>query len=1473
MTVATGHGRHLWCHQAWGQLGAAPLAPEYPRTPNTNNYVGIEALTLKHNNGTMAFDEGDWANTAAAAAPTGAGVSDSSRLFVSEEFLDDFDDDDDAFFSSRADAGGASIATDPNTNNGVNKSVTQQSSGSSFGMVSLTYDDAVHLSSGSSVRGSSARPTSPTFGQADGAGEGLDGDDISDDAELLDVDQRYLTHLRNPSSSYRVVAKSCLALHQLVYCNDHSGNHPNATSLDSSQPRIQIETSCIYHIQRYQRLIHCILSSLTTCLTSHNSSASRSLASKTLATAARAAYARLRFDAKLTSVRLPPSIATRLEDECGNGAAYSLVVAAIEQGNDAVSSAALDALGRLTLDPHTDNLAAEVRGIAECSSTNVSMSENGSKSCWILEHSFAMREMQSKAWEHVVFPRMQNIVHRMSLYSSPHHLARTIPVVTAAFVHALTQGRDTMPSRRALQTSKVSHGKRGWREVDAEGLAKEYMEGILLPSCIANNNTSLQCSQSDKSLHRAVAAACIRMSSAVPNATWRLSACRHATTILLQQLNREMTLAPSSSLPTWKSSAKLEMANSNSDQAAKSASISSTLSTPAVPAETLAGTAAMLVIALRGVPVHERAPGLAAVLQAALLHLPLGVAMTSGAGGLDIPIATVESNGQTNHYRLGRNGLLTEVALCAMLDGPSNTNKIKLDEPSGDDHKIEAKGGTRAVLLQNILRSDQLALVLDVTKYKNASTFHPTDELLWAFISVAIQVGKEREQLFANDSASAVEWSNTSLVLLDYFAQIVSNSSHQSKSPFTNAGLAAYNELFTSVLKQCGSYPPSALSISGNILPNPHDHTFLVEGGPGKKLHRVASSLSKIATNILYLRDKSKHSRAHAGTLAEASSHTVRLTALLVDAWMGRCIMNHDAKQSNEAQLDQGLMFLPLCQSEVEVLLEKNRDVTDQTEIVLVAQLCRVLIALLEHVACMSELLAHDIDKNQGGATAASGKDVGPLAISALHGIINFAKEGAAAAKKQSSMLRYQVALDANDTIARITEYIRNIPQSYTDDLASAFQVSPLIESVQLDAPLSLPDHPTQLQRCVWFLYSHARLALMRQTDSAAKATATTSSASGVLVSSKLIKPRNALRLPTFSHSTIEMYQKMQDLPLLLPVQTTRGGIDRVETLTGSSDPVSLLMSHGIRRARKADNSEDAGIVISMRLCNTTPVPIRNGVRLQLNISNEGSTCTATSVYKHEIKAYDSVTWEITLGHWSLGNISLQASVTFLELDQESSTNRWISGGEPGEDQALPNEAFGDEEDSVSDITLPCKPVTISQTISLAPCPLVFFGGLCRCQHNAEGDSASFNLLWQRMNFERNVAFTLPKTQAEGGAIRTLANTNTGYVRCGTDALPAFGCAWVALDGSRILCTQDIRDGATHTLSVRADSDVLLESLLGNLTDQRSFLSFLFGPDAQRVESSQKLPTGHDFPSMTMKPGAGHDFPSMTMPHRRPVLT
>ena len=120
---------------------------------------------------------------------------------------------------------------------------------------------------------------------------------------------------------------------------------------------------------------------------------------------------------------------------------------------------------------------------------------------------------------------------------------------------------------------------------------------------------------------RGVAVSCLRMSLVTPCATWRVTTCRCTATIV-----RWDNISPPPPLHQilWK-----QPSLSNKKTTTPRAHIHHRLCRPIpllilVPPETLAGTAAILIIALRGIPLHERARGLTAVLRATLLPSPWG---------------------------------------------------------------------------------------------------------------------------------------------------------------------------------------------------------------------------------------------------------------------------------------------------------------------------------------------------------------------------------------------------------------------------------------------------------------------------------------------------------------------------------------------------------------------------------------------------------------------------------------------------------------------------------------------------------------------------------------------------------------------------------------------------------------------------------------------------------------------------------
>jgi len=104
----------------------------------------------------------------------------------------------------------------------------------------------------------------------------------------------------------------------------------------------------------------------------------------------------------------------------------------------------------------------------------------------------------------------------------------------------------------------------------------------------------------DMTLQRGIAMSCLRMPSVSLCATWRVTACRCAATVLLRQLNSEMGPESSSSPPSHQILWKQPLSN-NKTTTPRMMIIPSTIVSSVVLPETLAGTSDMLIIALRGI--------------------------------------------------------------------------------------------------------------------------------------------------------------------------------------------------------------------------------------------------------------------------------------------------------------------------------------------------------------------------------------------------------------------------------------------------------------------------------------------------------------------------------------------------------------------------------------------------------------------------------------------------------------------------------------------------------------------------------------------------------------------------------------------------------------------------------------------------------------------------------------------------------
>ena len=1365
----------------------------------------------------------DWSSPSRAQAPL------IKQEQLMQDFIEDFDDDDDAFFNSAE-----------QQQEGVERMDT-------FEMLTLNYNDAA-----------TASPLTSANGELN-------------NAEIREI-APHLSHLQNSNSSYRNVVQSCLIIHQSLY--------PKSTTAQST----------IIHHKSYEQYVQRVIESLSTCLSSHQCTEAKILSAKTLGTFLRSCLAKLDHDLRLQSEHIESSLEGDIL-----GAAYALINAAIE-GDDYVSSTALHSLGVLTIDNSCDGMMAEIYSMVECGDPNSLIYSTDR----IYPNS--MKDIRFKIYNHVVFPRMAKLLARFVLYA-PHHLGRVLPVITAAFESALTEGEDTIPPRRSMSNTKTTHAKRGWMETDATQLVAEYVELVL--GCLDH-----------KELKKGAAIACVRLANVCPLSSWSGQVSKHAVTAFVGILNDESAL-----ISTEKDAQE---------------TLQSTLCVAATSPESLAGTVGLLLVALRGIPLSERAAGLILALKVVLLYLPIGMAIPTAKDiypRLDVPLFS--TLGETSAHRLGRVGLLTEIALLIIVDGNSNISHLtahKFIEQSSFADQTNEKDkqkicGARAVLANHVLQSDYFSSIWESLQKKRDQLFRPIDELIWVFCSTLLQSGQYNEHAFAKDFSYLIEWSNIALVMLDNFGKFVSRP--RTPSPFSHAAHLSYVDLMAGLMKRSGLVPPPTLSIRDNMLPSlllaDNDVTstasvisnrvnLSVVGGPGRQMPHVSSALSKICQNMLVLLSEGRTAFPPSKRdLGSQSTGNIVMTAMVVDAWLGKCITNYDAKLLHEGQLEAASNLLARIETEMNSLLEShdtsntsnnllssfvNRDLS--TYLNTNHHLFRVCMASLEIVAKMSVMLWNTEKRRTNNDAEAFEERIGPLAVSILHAFIQTSKNAldisANAGKDVLVLTLYQqIAIDANDTIARIVQFNpSNTKQSYHDDITTFLQPSPFLSSqegsktrLSLENMLRMsltafnaienqekktsfndlsfikklpPTTFSQLkpmEQCAFFLYHHARLLVMSLISNTIKASLVAFS-SNTAGPPKDIHPLTPHRMSSsFEHTVVEVYSHPPALPVMIPALTHQDirknafiGKESV-SLTGCSDAVSLTMTYDIRRVRKGDLSEEATIVATMRLYNVTPVPIRNGVKLDLKMSSEEDSqysAIASSVLKDEIKGGDFVTWETTFSSCKVGNISLEASITFRDMGKETITSKWVS---VDEDMEANDFIQDDNEERSDDITLTCRPVLISGVTVLQPCPLVFFGSKHKQTSHGLGDDTAFYFLWSSMSYECSKSLVCQ-------AIGDLEfDDKRGYIICEAPCSnqPASGCAFISSTGVRVLCLLESKGNDSYLLNVRSDSLDILQSLVGHEDAQSTLFAFLFGSSVARIldkSDSTYAKLEHDFISLTL---------------------
>eukprot|EP00525_Craspedostauros_australis_P001922 CAMPEP_0198120328 /NCGR_PEP_ID=MMETSP1442-20131203/28669_1 /TAXON_ID= /ORGANISM="Craspedostauros australis, Strain CCMP3328" /LENGTH=344 /DNA_ID=CAMNT_0043778963 /DNA_START=1 /DNA_END=1035 /DNA_ORIENTATION=+ len=315
-----------------------------------------------------------------------------------------------------------------------------------------------------------------------------------------------------------------------------------------------------------------------------------------------------------------------------------------------------------------------------------------------------------------------------------------------------------------------------------------------------------------------------------------------------------------------------------------------------------------------------------------------------------------------------------------------------------------------------------------------------------------------------------------------------------------------------------------------------------------------------------------------------------------------------------------------------------------------------------------------------------------------------------------------------------------------------------------------------------------------------------------------------------------------------------------------------------MRRNLRYDGENEFRLSVSMRLHNTTPVDIENGVRLQVGIAQEDTTSSldaedtlsmeilealrkadeaatsenvaslsATTTYKHELKAGDHITWDVCLETFPLhGVLSLHPSIVYRDIEVEQASSDWQDEEKKDSDsskadstdkgKAASGESGGNNDnsnkngdDEVANVVFYGESLRLSPLIGVQPCPFVFF-------RDGSGDIETFRFLWSRMPHQihplRLVKYSQSETSADDenypvhNDARRIAAISS--VRFGGESIPRGQVtrlwAFMSLQGQRVFCvlahsaeagSAKSSSGMEPTLHIRSDDVRLMQCLVG----------------------------------------------------------
>jgi hypothetical protein len=963
------------------------------------------------------------------------------------------------------------------------------------------------------------------------------------------------------------------------------------------------------HDTMYAKTMDGIFCALIECIQSHQDRRCRILAAKTLALCARATYAKVRHSPLLFSIR--DGTLHRLEDEVGTDIPVALCTAALDDQDDGVAASAVEALGILTLSSSAmaGTLVDDslLRQIESISHNRPSPFSPSLADLSDEDPSVSQMELQSRVYENVLLPRIWRLTKRIVQFPSHMDILRTIPFITSTFVHLVK----LMPNS-TLGIDRATYAKR-WIEVDILALVTEFVNDLIIPVCQSGVNSGLAFS---------CALAGLRLADICPHTLWTRTVCTYCARVFIQELS----------------------------------------ASPMVVENTISLLAAIL-ISLRPLSLADRMMSLEVVTNE-LRFLPATTLVPSNVTSPGIMIGKFIR-------RSARMGIMTEIALSIMIDGPSEGLRSKHLKDFLSSQEVSSllisrrqKKNNRKWTSSNSTSStndgasDTYSAPGGKTPIEAFTGTHVAEEFVLAFCSVASSFGRKVMRK-SHLNRHAQEWLRCSVAILSSACSACVNwkprtttaneqndfdDTIESAMTMLSACQASYVQLLFECFHAVGFLSPES-SIALHLLPKATPPRFLLL----EELAFAASSLGSfppfetcpfaLMKDIANFADQFLEYKFREGI---PSRHMrVALIAIFTDHWV-QCLENESSVRTGDP-LNMNDMnareLLTALSSEISLLSKSlhERNGNDQVNLHYLV----VCTASVENIALMACDWArrHGTNKNAEESYRADIDDdaayIVSTAIAALEGK-NLRESDVLDGQETPPVARFPmlpICTEAVKRIQSVSSFGKGANNQNNYGAKPALH-SLLVTTVGSDFKRRLSNN--KADNTLRTSYSEVLRSPFIEADPNARFDeplvvgdseihANFAYHCLQLIGSRIDQSLQAsLLLDVDSPVTRDVdgeekegvirsrnWLRLQSCPINIapssPLASRVTCLGAVKTLSGASDPVTFVIAYTMRRCMRYDCELQFKAFVTLRVHNVTAVSISQGVRMDLRITQQKS--------------------------------------------------------------------------------------------------------------------------------------------------------------------------------------------------------------------------------------------------------------------------